>query len=164
MPWGYTVNCASILFILTLIPWNTGYIGAWEWRWSFWWAIAIFSNTTRTAHTFYSAAREFNSKAAKAIWDFNGIVSLACPQSTQSPTSDQASMLLLDTYLESVLQVSLIQDLLALPLPLNYWPHGTNAKVNWLQPMLTLSLPWHSLPNPLAHTSDNLSSLKLWWK
>jgi len=41
-----------------------------------------------------------------------------------------AFMLPLDTYLESVLQVSLIQDLSALPLLLNYWPHGTNAKVN----------------------------------
>jgi hypothetical protein len=88
----------------------------------------FFSNTT--AHAFYSAAREFNSKAAKAIWDLNGIVSPSRSHSTQSPTTDQASMLLLDTYLESVSQVLLIQVLSELPLPLNYWPHGTNEKEN----------------------------------
>ena len=68
--------------------------------------------------------------AAKAIWDLNGIVLLTRSQSTQNSIFDQAYMLLLDTYLESALQVLLIQALLALPLLLNYWPHGTNAKAN----------------------------------
>ena len=83
-----------------------------------------------TVHAFYTAAREFNSKAAKAIWDLNGIVSPNRSQSTLSPTFDQAYMLPLDTYRESVLQVLLIQVLSALPLPLNCWPHGTSAKAN----------------------------------
>ena len=42
-----------------------------------------------TAHVFYSAAREFNSKAAKAIWDLNGNVSPARSLYTQSPISEK---------------------------------------------------------------------------
>jgi hypothetical protein len=129
MPWGYTVNCARILFIFnTDIFKIQGIFELENGGGLFGESFTFFWNTT--VHAFYTAAREFNSKAAKAIWDLNGIVLLTCSQSTQSPTFDQASMLPLDTYLESVLQVLLIQVLSALPLPLNCWPHGTNAKAN----------------------------------
>jgi hypothetical protein len=78
MPWGYTVNCPSILFIFNTdslkkiqgifeLENGGGLFGEL--------LSTLFSNAT--AHAFYFAAREFNSKAAKAIWDINGIVSAA---------------------------------------------------------------------------------------
>ena len=86
MPWGYTVNSANTLFLYNTDSLNYRVYMSLRMEGAFLVSHFLFSNTT--THAVYSAAREFNSKAAKAIWDLKGIVSPARSQFTHSPTSD----------------------------------------------------------------------------